>query len=95
MDESRKAGPVQTYNLSDEEREAVQAEMDRLTGMRDKARNALKGGLLSLSQRENLKKALPALEMKIKGLNEKLIADRLLRNCDDYTIPRHFQDHRR
>jgi hypothetical protein len=35
------------------------------------------------------------LDGKIKMLNEKLIADRLLRDCDECNIPKHYQDRSR
>ncbi len=80
------------YNLSENERVAMQAECNRLVELRDKTRNALGGALLNPSQREACKKALPVLEHKVKLLNEKLIADRLLRDCDECKIPKHYQD---
>jgi len=52
----------------------------------------MEGATLSLAQRESCKKAIPVLEEKIKRFNEKLMADRLLRNCDECNIPRHYQD---
>ena len=55
-------------------------------------KKALTGASLKPAQRESCKKALPALEDKIKTLNEKLIADRLLRDFDEYNILEHFQD---
>jgi hypothetical protein len=78
--------------LSDSERESVQADLDRLITLRDRAKKAMEGATLSLAQRESCKKAVPVLESKIKKLNEKLLADRLLRDCDDYSIPKHYQD---
>jgi hypothetical protein len=80
------------YALSDSERDAIQAELSRLIELRDKAHEALKGASLNLGQREACRKALPALVNKIKTLNEKLIADRSLRDCDECNIPRHYQD---
>ena len=78
--------------LSDSERESVQADRDRLITLRDRAKKAMEGATLSLAQRESCKKAVPILESKIKKLKEKLLADRLLRDCDDYAIPKHYQD---
>lgn len=78
--------------MSDGERESVQADLDRLITLRDKARKAMEGATLSLAQRESCKKAIPVLECRIKKLNEKLLADRLLRHCDEYAIPKHYQD---
>lgn len=80
------------YTLSDDERESVRADLDRLIALSDRARKAMEGATLSLVQRESCKKALPVLEEKLKRLNEKLMADRLLRNCDECNIPRHYQD---
>jgi hypothetical protein len=80
------------YVLSDDERESVQADLERLTALRDRAKSATEGATLSLAQRESCKKSVPVLEEKIKRLNEKLMADRLLRNCDECNIPRHYQD---
>lgn len=80
------------YTLSDDERESVQADLKRLTALRDRTRSAMEGASLSLAQRESCKKFVPVLEEKIKRLNEKLMADRLLRNCDECNIPRHYQD---
>ena len=80
------------YILSADERDAIQADLNRLIALRDNARKALKGASLKLEQRESCKKALPALEGKIKMLSEKLIAARLLRDCNEYNIPKHYQD---
>jgi hypothetical protein len=80
------------YLLSDDERVSVQSDLDKLVVLLKRARTALEGATLSLAQRESCKKAVPVLEEKIKRLNEKLMADRLLRNCDECNIPRHFQD---
>jgi hypothetical protein len=71
------------YLLSDIERDAIRADLNRLTVLRDNAHKALKGASRNLMQRESCRKALPALEDKIKTLNEKLIADSLLRDCDE------------
>jgi uncharacterized circularly permuted ATP-grasp superfamily protein len=78
--------------LSEEERTAIQADHDKLIVLRDRARKALKGASMNLSQRETCKKALPAIEEKIGKLKERLMADQLLRNCDEYNIPKHYQD---
>jgi hypothetical protein len=83
---------ITKYLLSDSERESIQADLNRLMALRDNAHKALKGASLNCARRESCKKALPALEDKIKTLNEKLIADRLLRDCDECNIPKHFQD---
>ena len=80
------------YLLSDGDRDAIHADLNRLVALRENARKALKGASLNLAQRESCKRALPALEDKIKTLNEKLTADRLLRDCDECNIPKHYQD---
>ena len=77
------------YLLSDSERDEIRAYLNRLIALRDNTHKALKGASLNLAQREYCKKALPSLEDKIKTLNEKLIADRLLRDCDECKIPKH------
>ena len=46
--------------MSDGERESVQADLDRLITLRDKARKAMEGATLSLAQRESCKKAYPS-----------------------------------
>lgn len=51
--------------MSDEEREAVRADLARLVVHRDQANNAMKGESLSLAQRESCRKAAPIPEEKI------------------------------
>ena len=51
--------------MSDEEREAVRADLARLFVHRDQANNAMKGESLSLAQRESCRKAAPIPEEKI------------------------------
>ena len=89
---SRLTNDLTKYNLSESERNAIQDEYNRLAALRDKTRAALKGASLNPAQREACRKALPALEGKIGLLNQRLIADRLLRDCDECNIPRHYQD---
>ena len=80
------------YILSADERDVIQADLNRLIALRDNVHKALKSASLKHEQRESCRKALPALGGKIKMLNEKLIADRLLRDCDECNIPKHYQD---
>ncbi len=83
---------MMSHMLTEEDRKAVKVELDRLSLLKDNAKKALEGGLLNSSQREACKKALPSIEKKIRELRERLIADRLLRDCDEYNIPKHYQD---
>jgi hypothetical protein len=54
--------PFPMFEHSDEEREAVQADLDR----RDQENHAMKGESLSLAQCESCKKAVPIPEAKSK-----------------------------
>jgi hypothetical protein len=83
------------YILTANERDVIQADLNRLKALRDNTHKALKGASLKHEQRESCRKALPVLDGKIKMLNEKLIADRLLRDCDECNIPKHYQDRSR
>lgn len=56
---------INRHPMSDEEREAVRADLARLVVHRDQANNAMKGESLSLAQRESCRKAAPIPEEKI------------------------------
>ncbi len=80
------------YNLSENERVAMQAECNRLVELRDTTRNAIDRRIAESFTTRGLQKSPAVLENKVKLLNEKLIADRLLRDCDECKIPKHYQD---
>jgi len=76
--------------LSDDECEAVHADLCKLVTLKNQVKNAMRGASLRLAQRESCEKAAFIPEEKIKKLNEKLMVASMLRDCDQCNILRHY-----